>query len=128
MPLDNPRKIQHTKDVTARSYQGRQRTVVVVYLASGVYSYTALQVIMRPEQILDPQIYDASGHAPTTNADMLMVAPLGTIFTGAVYVADTPTATAIAVAAAPKYEIIEALPVGIIPGGSHIRVLLRRLR
>jgi len=24
--------------------------------------------------------------------------------------------------------VVEALPVGIIPGGSHLRVLLRRLR
>lgn len=128
MPLDNPRKIQHIKDVTARSFQGRQRTVVIVYLAAGVYSYSALQVIMRPEQVIDPQIYDASGHAPLTNADMLMVAPLGTNFSGAVYIADTSTASSAAVAGAPKYEIIEVLPVGIDPGGSHLRVLLRRLR
>lgn len=128
MPLDNPRKIQHIKDVTARSFQGRQRTVVIVYLSAGVYSYSAVQVIMRPEQVIDPQIYDASGHAPVTNADMLMVAPLGTNFSGAVYVADTALATAPAVASALKYEIIEALSVGIIPGGSHLRVLLRRLR
>lgn len=128
MPLDNSRKLQHVKDVTNRSFQGRQRTVVFVTLAAGVYSYTAMQVIMRPEQIIDPQIEDASGHAPITNADMLLIAPLGTNFSGVVYVADTPTATALAVAVAPKYEVIEALPVGIIPGGSHIRALLRRLR
>ncbi|HYK83742.1 MAG TPA: hypothetical protein VEV19_00145 [Ktedonobacteraceae bacterium] len=128
MPLDNSRKIQHVKDVINRSFQGRQRTVVFVTLAAGVYSYTALSVIMRPEQIIDPQIEDASGHAPITNADMLLIAPLGTSFTGVVYIADTTTATASAVAAAPKYEVIEALPVGIISGGSHIRVLLRRLR
>jgi hypothetical protein len=128
MPLDNPRKIQHVKDVTARSFQGRQRAVVFVYLAAGAYSYSAVQVIMRPEQVIDPQIYDASGHAPLTNADMLMIAPLGTNFTGVVYVADTPTPTALAVAAALKYEVIEMLPVGVIPGGSHLRALLRRLR
>ena len=29
---------------------------------------------------------------------------------------------------AQKYEIIEVLPVGIVPGGSHLRVLCRRLR
>jgi hypothetical protein len=45
-----------------------------------------------------------------------------------VYVADTPTPTALAVAAAAKYEILEALPVVLTAGGSHIRVLLRRLR
>lgn len=128
MPLDNSRKLQHVKDVTNRSFQGRQRTVVFVTLGAGVYSYTTMQVIMRPEQIIDPQIEDASGHAPSTNADMLLIAPLGTNFSGVVYVADTPTATAIAVAAAPKYEVIEALPVGVVPGGSHIRALLRRLR
>jgi 3'-phosphoadenosine 5'-phosphosulfate sulfotransferase (PAPS reductase)/FAD synthetase len=43
------------------------------------------------------------------------------------YIADTPTATSGAVAAAQKYEIIEVLPVGIVPGGSHLRVLCRRL-
>lgn len=128
MPLDNSRKLQHVKDVTNRSFQGRQRTVVFVTLAAGIYSYTVMQVIMRPEQIIDPQIEDASGHAPITNADMLLIAPLGTNFSGVVYIADTPTATAGAVAAAQKYEVIEALPVGIIPGGSHIRALLRRLR
>ena len=127
MPLDS-RKIQHIAQVIAQTFTGRQRTVVAVYLASGSYSYSAIQVIMRPEQILDPQIEDASGHAPIQNADMLMIAPLGTNFTGAVYIADTPTATALAVASAPKYEIIEVLPVGIVPGGTHLRVLLRRLR
>ncbi|HZS77989.1 MAG TPA: hypothetical protein VFA41_15375 [Ktedonobacteraceae bacterium] len=127
MPLD-ARKTQHILNVVAKTFAGRQRTVVVVYLSSGVYSYSALTVIMRPEEILDPQIYDASGQSPQRAADMLMIAPLGTSFTGAVYVADTTTPTASAVAAAPRYEIIEALPVGIVPGGSHVRVLLRRMR
>lgn len=127
MPLD-ARKIQHIAQVIALTFTGRQRTVVVVYFANGSYSYSTLQAIMRPEQIRDPQIDDASGHAPLLNADMLMIAPLATNFTGAVYIADTPTATAAAVAAAPKYEIVEALPVGVVPGGTHFRVLLRRLR
>ena len=127
MPLD-ARKTQHLLNVVQKTYAGRQRTVVFVTLASGVYSYTAVQAIMRPEEIIDPQIYDASGQAPVRHADMLMIAPLGTSFTGVVYIADTTTATAPAVAAAPKYEVIEALPVGIVPGGTHIRALLRRLR
>ncbi len=42
--------------------------------------------------------------------------------------ANQPNSLAACHPAAPKYEIIEALPVGIIPGGSNIRVLLRRLR
>ena len=127
MPLD-ARKTQHILNVVPKTFAGRQRIVVFVTLASGVYSYTAVQVIMRPEEIIDPQVYDASGHAPQRNADMLLIAPLGTSFTGVVYIADTTTATSAAVAAAPKYEIIEALPVGIVPGGSHVRALLRRLR
>ncbi len=127
MPLD-ARKTQHILNVVPKTFAGRQRTVVFVTLASGVYSYTAVQVIMRPEEIIDPQVYDASGQPPQRNADMLLIAPLGTSFTGVVYIADTTTTTSSAVAAAPKYEVIEALPVGIVPGGSHIRALLRRLR
>jgi len=127
MPLDS-RKTQHILNIVPKTFAGRQRTVVLVSLASGVYSYATISVIMRPEELIDPQIFDASGQQPHRPADMLMIAPLGTSFAGVVYVADTTTASAPAVASAPKYEIIEALPVGIIPGGSHLRVLLRRLR
>ena len=127
MPLD-ARKIQHVLQVISRSFNGRQSTVVIVYLLSGSYSYSAVQVIMRPEQIVDPQVLNASGRAVPHDADTLMIAPLGTNFTGAVYVADTTTATSAAVALVPKYEIVEALPIGIIPGGTHLRVALRRLR
>lgn len=127
MPLD-ARKSQHILNIVPKTWAGRQRTVVVVYLASGSYSYSAIQVIMRPEQVIDPQIYDAGGNQPRHTTDMEMVAPLNTNFTGAVYVADTPTPTQAAVASAPKYEIIEVLPAGIVPGGSHLRVRLRRLR
>ncbi len=127
MPLD-ARKTQHILQVVARSFAGRQRAVVIVYLAGGSYSYSAVQVIMRPEQIVDPQVPGVAGQPLPRNADTLMIAPLGTNFTGAVYVADTTSATASAVAAAPKYEIIEVLPVGIIPGGSRLRISLRRLR
>jgi hypothetical protein len=127
MPLD-ARKTQHILNVVPKTFAGRQRTVVFVTLAGGAYSYSAVQVIMRPEEVIDPQIYDASGQAPLRTIDMLMIAPLGTNFTGVVYVADTTTATSSAVAAAPKYEIIEALPAGVVPGGTHVRALLRRLR
>jgi hypothetical protein len=127
MPLD-ARKTQHILQVVARSFTGRQRTIVIVYLAGGSYSYSAVQVIMRPERVVDPQVPNIAGQVLPHSADTLMIAPLGTNFTGAVYVADTTSATASAVAAAPKYEIVEVLPVGIIPGGSHLRVSLRRLR
>ncbi len=127
MPLD-ARKAQHLLQVVARSFASRQRTIVVVYLTGGSYSFVALSVIMRSQQVIDPQVLDAAGQALPRSADMLIIAPLGTNFTGAVFVADTATATAAAVASAAKYEIIEVLPSGIVPGGSHLRVSLRRMR
>ena len=127
MPLD-ARKAQHLLQVVARTFAGRQRTVVVVYLLSGSYSYATMQVIMRSEQAIDPQVLDSKGRALPHDADTWLIAPLGSNFTGAVYIADTTSATASAVASAVKYEIVEVLPLGMIPGGSHIRVALRRLR
>jgi hypothetical protein len=126
MPLDT-RKVQHIVQVVARSFANRQRTVVVVYLAGGSYSYVAVQVIMRPIQVVDPQIVDASGQALPHGADTVLIAPLAISFTGAIFVADTTSTTSGAVAAAPKYEIVEVRPVGIAPGGSHLRVALRRM-
>jgi hypothetical protein len=122
MPLD-ARKTLHLLQVVARSFTGRQRTVVGVYLSSGSYSYAAMQVIMRPAQVIDLQVLDISSQSLPHNADTVMIAPLGTNFTGAVYIADTTSATAVAVASAAKYEIIEVLPVGIVPGGSHLRLI-----
>jgi hypothetical protein len=127
MPLD-PRKIQHIQNVTNLSFASRQRTVVLVTLSGGTYSYTTLLAVMRPLQTLNPQVVDVGAEQPLRSPDMLMQAPAGTNFAGVVYIADTPTPTAPAVAAAAKYEILEALPTGLAPGGSHIRVLLRRLR
>ncbi len=127
MPLD-ARKAAHIQTQILASFANRQKTVVFVYLNAGVYSYVATSVIMRPQNIIDPQIPDQIGAPPRPQADMLMVAPLGTNFTGVVYVADTITATAMAVAAAQKYEVIEAVPIGIVPGGTHVRAWLRRLR
>ena len=128
MPLDNPRKAAHILTLTNNSFSGRQKTVIFVYLSSSTYSYAALQVIFRPVQIIDPQIPDKSGAKPTIQADVILIAPLGTNFSGLAFVADTSTTTAAAVAAAKKYEVIEALPLGMVPGGSHVRALLRRLR
>ncbi len=127
MPLD-ARKAQHLLQVVTRSFAGRQRTVVVVALASGSYTYTAIQVIMRPLRVVDPQVYDTAGQSAPRVADMLMIAPLATNFTGAVYVADTTVASLSSVTSAPKYEIVEVLPTGMLPGGTHLRVSLRRLR
>ena len=127
MPLD-ARKAQHLLQAVTKSFAGRQRTVVVVALSSGSYTYTPIQAIMRPLYAVDPQVYDPSGQAAPRTADMLMIAPLTTNFTGAVYVADTTVASVSGVTSAPKYEIVEVLTTGIIPGGTHLRVSLRRLR
>ena len=127
MPLD-ARKAQHLLQAVTNSFTGRQRTIVVVALNSGSYTYTAIQAIMRPLQVVDPQVYDSAGQAAPLIADTLMIAPLTTNFTGAVYIADTTVATLSGVTTAPKYEIVEVLTVGIIPGGTHLHVSLRRLR
>lgn len=129
MPLDTPQKIAHLQAVVNRSYTGRTKTVVFVAIASGNYTYTAVSgVIFRPQEVIDPTIPDLSGATNGKRTDMLMIAPLGTNFTGVVYIADTSTATAGGVAAAKKYEPIEINPAGIIPGGTHLEVPLRRLR
>ena len=127
MPL-NSSKVAHIQAVTPKTFASRQKTVVFVTLASGSYSYTAVSVIMRPQQVVDPQILSASGGKPVLSFDRVLIAPLGTSFTGVVFIADTATATSGAVQSAQKYEVIEALPVGIVPGGTHIRALLRRMR
>jgi hypothetical protein len=128
MPLDSQNKINHIQAAVLRTFTGRQKTVVFVYQSSGTYSYVAVQAIFRPQTLIDPQIPDQAGGQPRQLFDMLMVVPINTNFTGVVYVADTPTATSGAVASANKYEVIEALPVGIVPGGTHIVAKLRRFR
>jgi hypothetical protein len=127
MPID-VRKTTHIQNIVARTFAGRQKNVVFVYQSAGSYSYVAVSVIFRPQHITDPQIATAGGNQPRAIADTLLVAPLGTNFTGVVYIADTSTATASSVQAAAKYEIIEVFPVGIIPGGTHLLAQLRRLR
>jgi hypothetical protein len=128
MPLDNQNKINHVLNTIMRTFTGRQKTVVLVCQVAGVYSYATVQAIFRPQTIIDPQIPDQVGAAPRQQFDLLMVVPIGTDLTGVVYVADTSTASAPAVAASLKYEIVEAPPVGIVPGGSRIVAKLRRLR
>lgn len=128
MPLDSPQKIAHVQAVVQRSWQGRQKTVVFVYNNAGTYSYVAQQVIFRPQDVIDPEIPAVNAGAPIPIADMIMIAPISMSFVGVVMVADTTTATSGAVAAAQKYEVIEAVPTGIVPEGSHYRVALRRLR
>jgi flavoprotein len=127
MPLDS-NKIAHVQAVILKSFAGRQKTVVFVYQIAGVYTYATAQVIFRPQTIPNPEIPDASGSAPLPTFDLLLIAPINTNFSNVVFVADTATASANAIAAAPKYAVIEALPVGIVPGGTHIAAKMRRFR
>src|SRR5436305_2671718 len=105
MPLD-ANKIAHIQAVTQKTFTGRQKTVVFVYQTGGSYTYTAVQVIFRPQMIIDPEIPDASGVSPQPASDLLMVAPITTSFSGVVLIADTSTASASAVAAAQKYAVV----------------------
>ena len=127
MPL-NAQKIAHIQSAVLKTFLGRQTVVTFVYQSGSTYSYVATSVIFRSQKIIDPQIPDAGGAPPRQESDMIMIAPLGTNFSGLVFVADTATATAAAVQTAAKYEVIEVLTVGIVPGGTHTRALLRRLR
>jgi hypothetical protein len=127
MPLDS-NKTAHIQAVILKSFAGRQKTVVFVYQIAGVYTYTTNQVIFRPQTIIEPEIPDQAGTPPRPAFDLLMIAPIGTNFTGVVFVADTTTATAGAIAAAPKYAVVEAVPMGIAPGGTHIAAKMRRFR
>jgi flavoprotein len=129
MPLD-ANKIAHIQAVVPKTYAGRQKTVVFVYQNSGGsgYTYTAVSVIFRSQGGIEPEIPNLAGAPPRQQYDMLMVAPITTNFTGVVMVADTSTATASSVAAAPKYEVIGVVASGIVPGGTHYDVKLRRFR
>lgn len=127
MPLD-ARKTAHIQAVINRTYAGRQKTVVFVYNVAGSYTYVATPVIFRPQSVVNPQVPGLTGMPPGIPVDLYMIAPLATSFSGVVFVADTPIATAGAVVSAAKYEIIEAVLTGILPTGTHYRVALRRLR
>ncbi|GCE21604.1 hypothetical protein [Dictyobacter kobayashii] len=126
MPLDN-RKVAHIQSLQARALAGRQKTVVFVYQSGGSYSYQAINVIFRPQASIERQIPARDGQPPRPVYDTLMLAPLSTSFVGLVMIADTATATAAAVQGARKYQLIEAVPTGIVPGGTRSYAYLRRL-
>jgi hypothetical protein len=127
MPLDS-RKAAHIVGVIPKTWAGRQKTVTLVTESGGTQSYSAVTVIFRPLAAPDPTLADATGQPPKRIADTIMLAPTSLSLAGVIFVADTPTATSGAVAAAPKYELIDVLPAGMLPGGTHQRVLRRRLR
>jgi hypothetical protein len=128
MPLDSALKIAHVQAMVRKAWTGRQQVVVFVSLVSGVWTYTAQTVIFRRQEVVDPEIPDLSGGAPKMKGDALMIVDIAISMVGVVYVAYTATATSGAVQNADKYEIIESTPTGIIPGGTHYVVDLRRWR
>jgi hypothetical protein len=128
MPLDNQNKHNHILAMVRKAWTGRQQTVVFVAQSTGVWNYTAQNVIFRKQQVIDPAIPDTSGEAPKMKVDALMMVDISISMVGVVYIAYTATATAGAVAASEKYEVIESTPAGIIPGGTHYVVKLRRMR
>ena len=129
MPLD-ANKVAHLQSLYSSSkiYAQRQQTVVFVALASGIWTYTAQSVIFRKQEVIDLQQPDISGVSPKIKADALMIVPISVSMTGVVYVALTSTATALAVSNAEKFEIIEATPTGIIPGGTRLVCDMRKFR
>src|SRR5690349_8561089 len=88
MPLDN-RKSAHMQNMVAKTFAGRQKSVVFVYQSGSSYTYSAINVIFRPQSAIDPQVPTVSGTPPDLHFDVMMIAPLGTSFTGLVFVADT---------------------------------------
>ncbi|GCE28800.1 hypothetical protein KDA_42840 [Dictyobacter alpinus] len=126
MPLDS-RKIEHIQSILTRSWGGRKQTVVFVYQNGSGYSYQAIEVLWRPRERVDWQIQNKAGAEPQRDYDTLLQAPLGTSFNGVVLIADTTTASASAVQAARKYQVIEAIPIGMPVGGTRIHAYLRHL-
>jgi hypothetical protein len=127
MPLDS-RKSTHLAAVVPKTWAARQKTVTLVSGPPGAQTYATALVILRPLQTPDPTVADAGGQPPRQIADTLMIAPLTLSLVGVVLVADTATATAGGVAAARKYELVDVSLAGILPGGTHQHILLRRLR
>ncbi len=128
MPLDSQNKINHIFNVLARTYQGRTQVVTFVSNSGGTWSYTLQTVIFRRQDVIDPEQPDTSGGAPRLRADAVMIVPISVSMTGVVYVAYTNVATALSVSQAEKYECVEITPRGIVPGGTHWEVSLRRMR
>ncbi len=127
MPLDS-RKSAHLGAVVPKTWAGRQKTVTLVSGPPGAQTYVTASVIFRALQNPDPTVADAAGQPLHHVADTLMIAPATLSLAGVVLVADTAAATSAGVAAARKYELVEVALAGILPTGTHQRVLLRRLR
>ena len=126
MPLDK-RKVEHIQSILTRSWGGRQKTVVFVYQNGSSYSYQAVDVLWRPRERTDWQIPNKAGTEPQRDYDTVLQAPLGISFTGVTMIADTATATASAVQAARKYQLIEAVPIGMPSGGTRTHAYLRHM-
>ncbi len=116
------RKIGRIIANRARVQQGRARNVVAVISAPEQLTLLPLQVTWTSQMYSEPQSMtqtEAEIHA-------IVEMPLSIDARTISYIADTPNATADAVAAADKYEIVQYRQAGIIP--NRWRAHLRRLR
>lgn len=128
MPFTS-RMLSHVAAMRARRRQGRTKTVVFVQQQPlGTYVYTAVNVVWRTVEDWDLSTLEAHGHAQPRGFEVLMECDLTIALAAVAYVADTPTATQPAVAAADKYEILERALLGVAPGGDRWKARLRKLR
>ncbi|GCF11207.1 hypothetical protein [Dictyobacter arantiisoli] len=124
MPLD-ARKLDHLKVVSARTWMGRQKTMMFVTQSSNTFSAVPCTVLFRSQTLLDLEIPNRNGLPAHQRYDALLVAPMTTNFAGVAYIADTASSTPAAILGARKYQVLETVPGGMLPGGTHITAYLR---
>lgn len=118
----DPRKIARLVSNRDRIRQGRDVTITLVYNDPAGTRYATAAVIWQEQSYAEP-----AARAPTdAPIDVLAEFPLGIDVRQISLIANTPTPTPAAVAAATTYEILAYHRMGIIP--NRWRVHLRRLR
>lgn len=137
MPLD-ARKVAHVAANRDKIRLGRSETVVLVSVSGGVTSYLAVSGCVWFEAGAVPAgISTRAGEITRTAYDSLLELPGGTVFpAGLRLIARTATATAVGVAAAERFTVLDTRRVGLgtsgSGGGSNAGnrwiVRLRRLR
>lgn len=123
------RMLSHVAAMRAKRRQGRTKSVVFVQQQPlGTTIYSAVNVVWKTPDDWDLSTLAPSGHAQPRGTEVLMESDLTIPITAVEYVADTPTPTQAAVAAADKYEFIARELLGVAPGGDRWKSRLRKLR
>ncbi|HUZ78555.1 MAG TPA: hypothetical protein VMV93_13335 [Chloroflexota bacterium] len=92
-------------------------------------SYTTVLGIFRHERGINPADLDETGAVGDRRLmEVILELPIDTPLEGVTMVADTPTPTPEAVAAAEKFSFIDLVTAGIVPGGDRWLGIMRRLR